>query len=108
MFDGNAGKMHPHGDLNIDGAIEECAKDYHYVLMQFTGLTDRNGKEIYIGDITSSGAGRLKEVVFNQSEMKTAIALRSSTGSITDVGLNCAEYLEVIGNIYENPEFLEK
>lgn len=77
------------------------------ILMQYTGLKDKNGKEIYEGDVVSSGAGRVKEVVFNQSEFKTSIALKSTTGSLIDIGTNASNEIEVIGNIYEKPELLD-
>ncbi len=73
-------------------------------LMQFTGLTDKNGKEIFEGDVLSNIVARWV-VVFNRGcfchqmvgrpQNPTELALRSLVGG------------EIIGNIYENPELLK-
>lgn len=73
-------------------------------LMQFTGLRDENGKEIYEGDILDfderEWGGRFKpEVVW----MKNIIGDWNYCGSLSDV----KEWRRVIGNIYENPELLK-
>ena len=69
------------------------------VLMQFTGLLDKSGKEIYEGDVVKEG-GRLSTVRFSKSYAR--FELETPTGRAGLYGF----YGEIIGNVYENPELL--
>ena len=81
-------------------------------LMQHTGLNDKNGKEIYEGDIVKilklEGYGEYCDQVEYTGRIECYISefriqqlnLRLSDESIVEI--------EVIGNIYEHPELLEK
>ncbi|GAA5428022.1 YopX family protein [Lactococcus lactis] len=81
--------------------------------MQSTGLKDKNGVEIYEGDVINyrnsfrnpmTGSGSLSinrdfKIIFKDGEFKA---------KGFDIRLkNILSYSEVIGNIYENPELLE-
>jgi uncharacterized phage protein (TIGR01671 family) len=75
------------------------------VVMQFTGLKDKNGVEIYEGDICrlDSWTPSICEVLFDRG----GFCFRSN---VNDSYYNDCKYLEnsvVIGNIYENPELLK-
>lgn len=72
-------------------------------LMQFTGLLDKNGKEIYEGDILKSNFGRVGPVVWYRRGF--FIQAESLPNGVTDFLV--WEQSEVIGNIYENPELLK-
>lgn len=71
---------------------------------QYTGLTDKNGKKIFEGDIVTMpkyGGGRHKSVVYFR---KGKFAVDGSNYGFKDI---CPKNMEVIGNIYDNPELLE-
>jgi uncharacterized phage protein (TIGR01671 family) len=74
-------------------------------ITQYTGVIDRNGVEIYEGDIVNfdkvewGGDDNIHVVTWD----KTYGCWCFGGGSISDM-----EFREVIGNIYENPELLEK
>jgi len=72
------------------------------ILMQYTGLKDKNGKEIYEGDIVKDQAGDNWEVYFDLGQflLKNKILLD------TPISLYQEPVVEVIGNIYENPELI--
>ncbi|HEW1239380.1 TPA: YopX family protein [Streptococcus pneumoniae] len=77
-------------------------------LMQSTGLKDKNGKEVFIGDIVKCTRGCLHEVYLEKEYGGTFI------GGMPAVylkgfgdGYAWTEYEEIIGNIYENLELLE-
>lgn len=86
------------------------------VVMQFTGLKDKNGKEIYEGDVLkinysthstpafkwqNKNRKRFYQVLFLDS--KWVIFHEKRTNLLS---LKMAKSIEIIGNIYENPELL--
>lgn len=76
-------------------------------LCEWTGLTDRNGVEIYEGDILKMPVSDQFQVVeFEQGVYSTRFVKRSTSGQAYDFGTGITA-IEVIGNIYENPELLE-
>ncbi|MEW8963214.1 YopX family protein [Paraclostridium dentum] len=78
-------------------------------LMQYTGLKDKNEKEIYEADIVrvvTDEKGVIGEVVYIPEE--TAFCVKAKGFEIFPLGfLNNWFEIEVLGNIYENPELLE-
>lgn len=100
-------------------------KDFH--LMQYTGLHDKAGKEIYEGDLVEILA---EDENINRFTVKYGIARRQmDTGWVCDIpsfyfehisngfkaypiafnykGMHDLQMMEVIGNIYENPELVD-
>lgn len=103
-FDDSINYRFDHFCLGADEDVE---------FMQSTGLTDKNGTEIYEGDVINcrnsfrnpmTGSGSLSlnsdfKIIFENGEFKA---------KGFDIRLkNILSYSEVIGNIYENPELLE-
>lgn len=76
-------------------------------LMQSTGLHDRNGKEIFEGDIV-----KMAKDVYSDPTYYEVIRHRGGAYRLDSNQHGCELWLrhtncEVIGNIYENPELLE-
>jgi len=83
-----------------DEIIEVTNANYGWIWMQYTGLKDKNGKEICEGDvIDNEGAHQKYEVIFHKG------CFCIERGGLGYHIFNEKE-VEIIGNIYENPELL--
>lgn len=95
--------------------------DEDYELMQFTGLKDKNGKEIYEGDIVKDKEGIIWQVYWTMGAFSIfcdthnlskslKLKIKDKTKEDEDIEILNAWWVgvEVIGNIYENPELLKE
>ena len=70
-------------------------------LMQYTGLKDKNGVEIYEGDLATDAHNEHYEVVFSDASFAVV-----HEGNVIEPLNDVASEIEIIGNIYENPDLL--
>jgi uncharacterized phage protein (TIGR01671 family) len=92
-----------YGDFYFDNDHPHDMNLVQLEWVQFTGLKDRNEKEIFEKDILKflwNGYWETQVVKY----IENAFWCESDTG---EHHMACKEYREVIGNIYENPELLE-
>ena len=81
-----------------------------WVFYEFTGLKDKNGKEIFEGDIVLVKEVRICEVIFHKEAGCWDLKLRNCISSESIGPVSPASYkyhTEVIGNIYENKDLIE-
>lgn len=79
------------------------------IATQYTGLKDKNGVEIYEGDIVKHWFAEpsLWEVVFGNGTFYLKLIKSPNKAEFDSLSIEAALGNEVIGNIYENPELLE-
>lgn len=96
-------------DVGINDNFENF-KDDEYYLMQFTGLLDKEGKEIYEGDIVRYNmidGEDICEVFWDVGTVKMKFRESEEWQGYSVNVEDVSKRVEVIGNIYESPELLK-
>lgn len=93
------------GEIKVDIPIPYGKADLE--LMQFTGLKDKNGKEIYEGDLIEYRIHPQYPAEVYYDERDCGFRLRVNGEMQHDKTYPMMFAQEVIGNIYENPKLLE-
>ena len=92
--------------VDFENNSVEINADERYIFSEYTGLEDKNGKEIYEGDILFESFGeRYYKVIFENGSFRAEFKgdFEEYSFDLIDV---VAQGCEVVGNIYENPELL--
>lgn len=100
-------------DGGKSGLWEHDITDYYkdqFILMQYTGLLDKNDKEIYEGDLVrlSKFADRPAEVYWDERWAEYRMRVNGEMQYDKTHPMLFAKQDKVIGNIWENPELLER
>lgn len=107
MFDTEE-KVFMNGSRVIESSISDLNNQGRWIYQQWTSLLDKNGKEIYEGDILEAPhtyqltvfieAGHVSIKWYDNGFPQKELLFQSEISR---------DDLEIIGNIYENPEILE-
>ena len=105
--------LHPEYILAYGGknySLDNINNSKNYILMQSTGLVDKNGKEVFEKDIIKFDGKYTKAkrlIRYSEEEGRLVACYTDFVYDYCDYNKDWISQWEVIGNIYENPELLK-
>lgn len=97
-----------HAIVDTGWDIEEIRRFKDVVLMQSTGLTDKNGKEIFEGDILNHPLQGMRKVYYPFTDRVASYGLENIENGMRNTLQDAHRIYEVIGNVHEHPHLLKK
>lgn len=104
----DAKMYHSNFEVTADGRIRTYGIYEKVILMQYTGLKDKNAKEIYEGDIVIGLTLPCSDSYVCQWDNEGATFVFYDKETDIYLGEAAFKELTVIGNIYENPELINQ
>ena len=91
-------------DISVNGKIQRPFSYTIISVMQYVGFCDKNGKQIFEGDIDQSGY-----VITYLADLNAGLGMNAGWYLQRDdfeswSELECDENIEIVGNVFENPE----
>jgi len=84
----------------------ELVESKHLIALLSTNLKDKNGKEVYEGDMVRFSEYYIGDSLLPESVEEIIYEINGFNDNLMIGYMDCPQWCEVIGNIYENPELI--